>query len=365
MATPSTPNKSTFRSCDTPQKTALRTLIKFRDDKKLPISNNDIFKYTGFTKTAGYRVLKDTGRQSHNNPCDETRGRPSRLSDDQVDQIIEFLENESWEARQLPWANLCNAAGLDFPADSKPPHPQTVRTALAKKGWKKCIACVKFWTCENIAERRDRWARDRLHDYELDLSFYRKIRYSDEVHFKFSPEGKLIIIRKAGTRYCPDCIHYRTRPSDSGNRTICLNAWACIGYDFKSKLIWYDVANANDAYLNQILKPEVQKWLDRGDNFILEDGASGYGEESENNVVERWKDETGLEYFNCPGAPDLSPIENAWKSPKSHVRRTAIWDETALKEVAEEGWEALKQSTINEWCDSVPYRLLDVVRVEG
>ncbi|KAI0112429.1 hypothetical protein GGR51DRAFT_557012 [Nemania sp. FL0031] len=321
MATPSTPQKG-------PLAIAIRR-------KKQPF-------YTGFTKSQGYRVLRDTDR--HNSPCDETRGRPSRLSDEQIDQIIEFLENESC---QLPWANLCNAAGLEFSADSKLPCPQTVRTALQKRGWRKCIACVKLWTCQNIAEKRDRWARDRLYAYELDLSFYRKIRYSDEVHFKFGLDGKLIIIRKAGTRYCPDCIHDRTNLA-----TLAI-------------LIWYDGAIALNAYLNQILKPEVQKWLERGDTFILEeDGASGHGGESE-NVVKRWKDEIGSDYFfNCPGAPDLSPIENAWKSPK-YVRRAAIWDEKALKEVAEEGWEALKQSTINEWCDSVPYRLLDVVKAEG
>ncbi|KAI1751710.1 hypothetical protein F4782DRAFT_503992 [Xylaria castorea] len=368
MAFPTTPKTTravayNLTQSDTPEKTALRTLVKFRDDHNLQITNKALFEYTGVTHATGYRVLKSTNRRL----CDETRGRPRALTEAHIDQIIEFIEREGWEARCLPWINLCDAAGLEFPTLSKPPSVPTIRKALYTRGWKKCVACSKYWTCEDVAQKRDCWAREQLEKHELDLSYYRKVRYSDEIHFKFSSEGKVNITRKAGTRYCAECIQYRTRPSDSGDRTVCLNAWACIGHDFKSKLVWYESSITLQAYLDQILKPQVQQWLDNGDTFILEeDGASGHGGQPENNIVKRWKEEVGLKhFFDCPGAPDLSPIENAWKAPKASTHSHAIWDEGALKKLAEEGWEALKQSTINEWCDSVPFKLLDVVKAEG
>ena len=52
--------------------------------------------------------------------------------------------------------------------------------------------------------------------------------------------------------------------------------------------------------------------------FILEeDSDSGYRGGKANNLVRRWKQEMGLKYyFNCPGSPDLAPIENLWQVPK-------------------------------------------------
>ncbi len=32
------------------------------------------------------------------------------------------------------------------------------------------------------------------------------VRFSDEVHFGWGPQGKLRVIRKPGQRYCFDCV---------------------------------------------------------------------------------------------------------------------------------------------------------------
>ncbi|KAI8623883.1 hypothetical protein F5Y19DRAFT_345446 [Xylariaceae sp. FL1651] len=366
MAPSSTPRTrrlkgKSFSHTDTAQKAELRSLRRFRDAMRLDhISNNDLFKYTGISRSTGYRLFKEK-----NDRTEETRGRKKALSEAQIELIIQFFQNDGFEARTVPWQNVCDAANLDFEGNG-PPSGATVQRTMNQRGWKKCIACVKFWTDKDMASKREAWARERLDDYGHDLSFYRRIRYSCELHFKFGWGGKLQMIRKSGQRYCPDCIQDRTRPKDSGDRSICLHAWACIGYGFKSPLVFYDGSVTLQTYLDQILKPYVGQWLQEGQDFILEeDGASGYGGDSDHNIVKRWKEEQGLEFFNCPGAPDLAPIENAWKSPKAYIHRGSILDEDALKAKALEGWKALSQSTINHWCDSVPDRLMDVVKTEG
>ncbi|KAK4126699.1 hypothetical protein N657DRAFT_640561 [Parathielavia appendiculata] len=54
-------------------------------------------------------------------------------------------------------------------------------------------------------------------------------------------------------------------------------------------------------------------------------------------------EQNGLEYFfNYAQFPDFSPIEKAWQGPK-------YWDDKIVKELAEEGWAAVKQETINDW----------------
>ena len=54
------------------------------------------------------------------------------------------------------------------------------------------------------------------------------------------------------------------------------------------------------------------------DLFVLEeDGDSKHRDSSKQNIVRQWKDSNGLiSYFNCPGSPDLAPIENCWQAPK-------------------------------------------------
>jgi len=58
---------------------------------------------------------------------------------------------------------------------------------------------------------------------------------------------------------------------------------AAIGWNFKSRMIFYKVNNrngaiTNKAYIDQILEVEVRRWLNEGHTFILEqDGAGSHG----------------------------------------------------------------------------------------
>ena len=91
-----------------------------------------------------------------------------------------------------------------------------------------------------------------------------------------------MIIRRPGERYCPDCI--QTDPKQENTDKKRVHAWGAIGYNFKSPLVFYDIpSNSNGkmtqkAYINQILEPIVKPWINRGDDFVLEeDNDSGHG----------------------------------------------------------------------------------------
>ena len=78
------------------------------------------------------------------------------------------------------------------------------------------------------------------------------------------------------------------------------------------------------VYRDVILDGPVAQWLARGDEFVLEeDGDSGHGggNSTKRNIVKAWKKEHGLKhYFNTPGSPDLSPIENCWRAVKQYIK---------------------------------------------
>ena len=98
--------------------------------------------------------------------------------------------------------------------------------------------------------------------------------------------------------------------------------WVAIDHNFKSDLIFYDVAgNSNgkmtaDFYVNGILESIVKPWIQNNLPFILEENRdSGHGIVKSNTVtttlVKTWKQENHLtSYFNCSGSPDLASIEN-------------------------------------------------------
>ncbi|KAK3936031.1 hypothetical protein QBC46DRAFT_270506, partial [Diplogelasinospora grovesii] len=151
-----------------------------------------------------------------------------------------------------------------------------------------------------------------------------------------------------------------------------LHVWAAVGHDFKSDLTWYDVpGNTNGkmtmkVYRDQILEPVVGSWIREGQRFVLEeDNDSGHGG-SKHNIVRTWKQQNGLEsYFNCSSSPDFSPIERAWQAPKQYVKKRPCWEDSIVKELAEEGWAHLQQSTINDWVDKIPQILDECIYLEG
>ena len=123
----------------------------------------------------------------------------------------------------------------------------------------------------------------------------------------------------------------------------------------------------HQVYINSILEPVVKPWLERGDDFVLEeDGDSGHGTGRTRNPVKKWKEDHRLEhYFNCSSSPDLAPIENSWQPTKQHIKKYSHWDEASLKAFICEGWATFSQEFINERVRSMPQRLKDVISAEG
>ena len=173
-----------------------------------------------------------------------------------------------------------------------------------------------------------------------------------------------MIIQRPGERYYPDCIQTDLKQENTDKKRV--HAWGAIGYNFKSPLVFYDIpSNSNGkmtqkAYINQILEPIVKPWINRGDDFVLEeDNDSGHGPpRNKTNIVVDWKHKHGLEhYFNCPGSPDLAPIEDAWQPTKSHIRRYIHWEPDETRTLAQEGWEGIDMDWINRHVLLMPARL--------
>jgi hypothetical protein len=143
---------------------------------------------------------------------------------------------------------------------------------------------------------------------------WKKVLFSDEVHFGWSDEGRLHIKRRVGTTHVPEHIHHPREPRNKDRKRF--HCFALVGWNFKSPIYFYDSGNQNGkmthkAYIEQILEPVIKPLLEQGKDFVLfEDRDSGHGT-SKNNPVRKWKEQHGLKhYFNVSNSPDLNIIEN-------------------------------------------------------
>lgn len=119
---------------------------------------------------------------------------------------MERILEDGIEARGLTWEQLGNEVGLDYSG-------RTIQNAMGTMDYHKCIACRKGWCNDRTAQNRVKWAEVMLKRYPEPEDWY-KVRFSDEVHFGYGPQGKISIIRKTGERYCQDCIQEADQPAE-------------------------------------------------------------------------------------------------------------------------------------------------------
>lgn len=329
-------------------------------------TKSTIYARAGIPYSTAHRILNQSSLRRVGSTKDrpETRGRRSKLTPGDLERVEHLIHNYGNIGRRLGWGELAHEADLDCTA-------QTLQQHMGSLDYRRCIACRSTWVSPGHATRRLEWATHMKTQYPHKMHWH-SVRSSDEVHFGYGPEGKIYVTRMPGERYCIDCTQFTKEPTEKDAKRG--HAWAAVGYNFKSDLIWYDVGNRNGKmnatyYRNVILDQYVKPWIDRGDDFTLEeDQDSSHGvPRAGKGIVQQWKRDHGLKhYFNCSASPDLAPIENCWQPLKQDLRKIPHWDLETIKDVTEATWyDGLLQRTINKWMDSMPERLQDVIDRRG
>lgn len=356
---------------DTPQKARILGAIQWAEHQRTtrgtPYSQSEIAKLFNCSQVTVRRIKASGKPRTNPSIFGETRGRKRKLTHADCQSIEQLYDEYPEEAPDWPWtAQLMNSV-----CEKEATRP-TIRRAMRKYGnYGKYVAEVKQYTPANICTLRCSYCRKMLEEY--DQSDFLTFRYSDESHFsnKQKAVGRRYISRKRGQRYEPRNLREDPAPEEPTDEKV--HCWACIGYGFKSPLVRYRAGNQNGkmtqkVYLEEILQPHVGEWLARGENFVLEeDNDSGHGT-SARNIVKTWKEEQNLRYFfNAPYSPDLTPIENVWRGPDSAVFKNARFCETSddVMAFAEEGYHAVSQATINDWCRGVRQRYKDCLENGG
>jgi hypothetical protein len=150
-------------------------------------------------------------------------GRPSLLTDTQVNEIIEYL-SESWEHRILDYTILRDELQLDCSVE-------TLERRLKQRGYFRCVACQKPYLTAAQVLARFLWAIAHI----FWTTEWLKVLWSDEATFLV--RGRTVkqkVTRKQGERYHLTCIQHQFHRG----HTTPVNVWGAIGYGYKSPLIF-------------------------------------------------------------------------------------------------------------------------------
>ena len=196
----------------------------------------------------------------------ETRGRKSKLTAKNLKDVEELICNYGHTGRRLNWEELAHKANLDCSG-------QTLQRYMRSRNYRRYIACRATWVSPEHAIKRLDFATEMLQKYSYQYH-WRRVRFSDKVHFGYGPEGKVYVTRKPRERYCMNCTQIKETSEEKNKERG--HAWAVVGHTFKSDLIWYNLGNKNGKmqaiyYRNMILDKIVWPWIDRDDDFVLEE----------------------------------------------------------------------------------------------
>ena len=192
----------------TPVKAKVQGAVEFCERMGISYYKEDVFRTFDVSREQGYAFLRnDSARRLENNSdAEETRGRKSLITPKQIREMERILETEGIEGRGLTWSQLGYEIGLDCSG-------QTIQRAMGTMDYHKCLSCRRGWVNNKTAAHRVEWAQVMLNRYPESEDWH-KVRFSDEVHYGWGPQGKLRIIRKSGQRYCQDCIQEANEPDE-------------------------------------------------------------------------------------------------------------------------------------------------------
>ena len=361
-----------YKHGDTPKRAMVRGTISYLESQGLPVNKSAIFRHFDLSRSQGYAALSIPASKRNDPEWEETRGRPSKISEADQLKMENVLWDERYENVNLNWTALAKEAGIDMECNAR-----TLHRTMGTLGYRRCLGCTRSWVHKKTREKRVEYAERMLEAYQAPQA-WRFVRFSGELHFGFGLDGKIRLIPKPGEKYCEGCRDQT--PATSWGRDIRkVHCWAAIGFGYKSELVFYDESSSPNnagvmtmsAYCDKVLDKVVKPWLNIAgpQSFVLEEDleAFAHGGTSKINDAQQWKAAHGLRhYFNCLDSPDLSPLDTLWPPHKQWaVEPLKDWDVETLQQAVRDAWASLDQERVNMWVDFMPQRLRQVVDSEG
>lgn len=257
--------------------------------------------------------------------------------------------------------------------------PKTVARVLHGLDYHLRVPRKKPFLSRETKRKRLLWARERRHWTRAD---WRMRFFTNECKVEAGVGGSQFKVRrKPGT----ELENRYLQTSFPGERTSAM-FWGSIGYQRRSPLIHvrkrrpHEYIKRNDRggmnsvqYCDEVLAtgflPMYREAGGAQNGYSLVEDASRVHTSGHSRA---WKLQTGIVVGDWVSySPDLNPIENVWRSLKRKLglRMRDIQkrphNQTELIKAAQEEWDALDQKMIDRLIDSMPLRIVSVIRAHG
>lgn len=316
----------------------------------------------GFTYNQIAQQLHITHRQvqytcqSHRATPKKPHGQPPKLTEQDVDRIIEWISS-SKRTRRMPYKKVVQELEL-------PVGPTALARALKKRGYTRCQALRKPPLSDENKRQRLIWALEHVN---WSIEQWNQILWTDETWVTSGFHTRIWVTRKAGEELDPTCLH------ESPARKRGWMFWGSFHSNIKGPcLFWEKEWGLIDAerYCEKTV-PIIDGYIRLNrQRFIylqlMQDGARPHT----SKVTEKELHERNIYPIYWPAfSPDLNPIEAVWNWIKDWIQEQYPNDEQLsydqLREVVRASWDALPEQFLKDLIDSMQARCEAVIAAEG
>jgi len=197
-------------------------------------------------------------------------------------------------------------------------------------------------------------------------SYVKRIVFSDEHYITTNDHS-------CRTQWIRDKRNLLPRSMLLKHNVVCAQLWGAVGWNYKSKLVWVEWTNEagakirmnNGLYCQKIIQPHINDLHKRTKRIFMQDGARSHTAQKTLDFLT----DNGIDYINDwpANSPDLNPIEQIWAymNRKLAERRAPASSEAELKEIVEQLWDDIPQSTINNFVLSFMTKVAACKRNKG
>ena len=251
----------------------------------------------------------------------------------------------------------------------------TLRRALRRAGFRRCIACLKSLISWINRRKRLKWAREHLHWIIED---WLRVIYSDEATYETRQRARKFVIRRRSERHCSDCLNnfkLSDRQSVMIWEDICdTQTIDLIEFKKTSKRITRE-KNADNMresitssnYIKQILEACLLSWyqelqrLKHRSIFMQNDS---FIHDSKEMLL--WLRQYQIELIkHYSSSLDLNLDEYMWKAGKSAIRRYSklITNAKDMFKVARKKWIKTSNKNLHyKWIYSMSKRCRAIIK---
>jgi hypothetical protein len=136
---------------DTPNKAKVRGAVEFLEAKGIPHFKSEVFDHFIVKHRQGWAMISEASedRRHRNTNGEEHRGRPRKITNQQLKEMDRIICEEGFEAWKLSWEELGWEAGVEGVTTRTIPHAMGNTMSYSK-----CIACQKKWCNPSTAKAR-------------------------------------------------------------------------------------------------------------------------------------------------------------------------------------------------------------------